>query len=105
MVDDETDLHWHALEIKNERHMLNQTIPYVVYDDKYPLQRTYNETIFKESPYSKWTETRFFAPAQIQDTVFSEFAQFNWLVSEDNKADLQKDILRAMRLDQDQFEF
>lgn len=41
---------------------LNQTVPYDIYWDRDPLTRTYDEKIFRRSPYRNWTETRFFAP-------------------------------------------
>lgn len=63
MKNNQTNLKTESVKITDVRDRLNQTIPYILYDNKYPLQRTYNKSIFQESPYSKWTETRFFKPA------------------------------------------
>jgi hypothetical protein len=64
---------------------IHSSIPYKVYDNKDGFLRTYDDTYFRDSNYSKWTETRFFEPDNIQECLFREFSQQPWQISSDNK--------------------
>jgi hypothetical protein len=66
-----------AINTKNKdkpHYVAKQVVPFSFYHSENPLLESYNSTMFEESVYHNWTETRFFHSDQIQDAAFEEYA-------------------------------
>jgi hypothetical protein len=80
-----------------KRHYVaKQVVPFSFYHSENPLLERYNSTMFDESIYHNWTETRFFQPDQIQDAAFEEYAQTKWLISDAKKREMREHLLEAL---------
>jgi len=82
-----------------------QIVPFSFYHSKNPLLKSYNSTMFDESIYHNWTETRFFHSDQIQDAAFEEYAQTKWLISDANKLEMREHLLEALNTSNIHYQF
>ena len=70
---------------KEDQWKAKQIVKYSFYKSQNPLIKDFTEHNFDITPYHNWTETRFFAPDQIQDAAFEVSAQEKWLISDAKK--------------------
>lgn len=82
-----------------------QIVPFSFYHSQNPLLESYNSTMFDESIYHNWTETRFFHSDQIQDAAFEEYAQTKWLISDAKKLEMREHLLDALNTSNIHYQF
>lgn len=75
---------------------LHAQVPYEIYCNKYPFFRQYDNEFYSQTPFSKWTETRFFQANQLQDCIANEYSEGTWELSERGKTQLYKDLVKAV---------
>lgn len=73
----------------------NRTIPYLIYKNENPFFRDFNEESFKESNFSKWTETNYFNPQQIQTCQAGDWSDDKWAITSQNKDEFKKLLIRS----------
>lgn len=77
---------------------IQQKKPYSLYTNQNPFFREWDQEYYEQTPFSNWTETRFFKADQMQDCVMSEYSDTQWLISQKDKVVLTDDIYDAMDL-------
>ena len=70
--------------------------PYMIYENKNPFIRQYDQSFLDDSNYVNWTETRFFNADQIQDCIASEYSDQSWGLAKDNIKNLGRDIQKSI---------
>jgi hypothetical protein len=75
---------------------IHASIPYLVYQNKNPFMRDFDEDYYQGSEYNKWTETRFFKYSQLQECIASEYSDQFWTLSQKSKKMLTRDLGKAL---------
>jgi len=57
--------------------------PYKIYDNESPAMYDFDQTELEEGGYSKFTETKFFSPEQIQKISPAYYSDTAWIASDD----------------------
>lgn len=86
-------------------YVAKQVAPFSFYHSENPLLERYNSTMFDESIYHNWTETRFFHADQIQDAAFEEYAQTKWLISDAKNDEMRVQLLEALNTSNSHYQF
>jgi len=69
---------------------------YNIYTDKNPLLANYTRSMYEESPFHKFPQTRFFSADQVQSAILNEFADDRWYLSHDDYKILKSEIIKSM---------
>mmetsp|Transcript_34734 Transcript_34734/g.53331 ORF Transcript_34734/g.53331 Transcript_34734/m.53331 type:complete len:178 (-) Transcript_34734:1000-1533(-) len=78
-----------------KRKELKQQVPYLIYENKNPFFRQFDEEYYKETKFNRWTETRFFNADQLQECIANEYSDYQWQISRLNSKQLSKDIMKS----------
>ena len=105
--DSDTEFIEHNKKTKDPKSQFvaKQIVPFSFYHSENPLLKSYNSTMFDESIYHNWTETRFFHSDQIQDAAFEEYAQTKWLISDAKKLEMREHLLEALNTSNIHYQF
>ena len=85
-----------AIEKSKASREIKSEIPYVLYENKHPFLRQYDEDYYQLTQFNKWTETRYFTPDMLQECIANEFSDEQWDLSLANKISLTEDLKKAM---------
>jgi hypothetical protein len=77
---------------KKNLQLVTNHLPNLIYESQHPFLRPYDDQMFGASNFSKWTETRYFDPSQIQELMPSEHSDKIWSVTQTNIHSLESDI-------------
>lgn len=83
--------------------MTLQQIPYRLYKNDNPFFRQFDETYWKASKFSNWTETNYFKPGEVQECVAQEYSDDKWLISDKNLEKLKENIAEIVNKDENDF--
>jgi hypothetical protein len=71
---------------------------YNIYTDKNPLFGNFTRTMYDESAFHKYPQTRFFSADQVQSAVLGEFADDRWYLSAADHEILNSEIHKSMNM-------
>jgi hypothetical protein len=71
--------------------------PYVVFKNRSPFLRAYDQEFYDLTDFGTRAETKsFFKPSQIQEAVAYDYSDTSWDISELGKRALQSDLAKAL---------
>jgi hypothetical protein len=91
-----------AIELQKEHaagnhkiEILHNSIDYKFFSNKNGFLRTYDQDFFETSPFDEWTETRFFEPSNIQESMFREYSNTLWDITDATKVQMAMDMYKS----------
>lgn len=63
-----------AIDKAKDSKELKSEIPYVIYENRYPFLRQYDEDYYSLTKFNEWTETRYFTPSMLQECIANEYS-------------------------------
>jgi hypothetical protein len=53
------------VDVTDTRKELIKERPYIIYENRYPFFRQYDDEYYNKTQFNKWTETRYFKPEML----------------------------------------
>ncbi len=59
-----------------------QSFPVKIYENEAPALYEFDDVMFEDHGFSKWAETKFFNPVQLQIFMPNQFSDTTWIASD-----------------------